>query len=395
MGNALIKKRTVCANTVARGLAFAQRNCYSVYMDLPIPFKSKNNIPVVFACDAHFLPYCAVAVASLLAQAQKHHFYDIFILYAGTLPAHTAGKFQQLGQAYSHAQIRFIDVAELTGRWIGQMLLRENTSYSAYYRLVLPQIMQHYDKIIYLDADVLLRQDIAQLYHTALPAGYVLGAVPDALAYAASAAQREFFAQHTRRLGLNSPFEYFNSGVLLWDLKEFRRQNLSRRLQQCREKFSGSPHMDQDILNAAFYGNTALLPQRFNLFPQPLALAELTLPRPWLAYLKDRAQAQESPVIIHYASIEKPWLYPDMPYADLWWQCARQTPFLPEILQAQETYAHTMRRHFRRRGLYWLMQWGYRLKNKLCKDGGTASQKAFALQERIRTADFWNKRHQK
>ena len=37
--------------------------------------------------------------------------------------------------------------------------------------------------------------------------------------------------------------------------------------------------------------------------------------------------------IIHYPGLEKPWFYPEMQHADIWWEYARRTPFYEEILK--------------------------------------------------------------
>ncbi len=354
-------------------------------MQGPTPFQSKNNIAVVFACDANFLPCCGVAISSLLKQANPSYYYDIFILHTPPLSGQTQAKFQQLAAEQKNVQLRFVDLSSWPSAWMQQMFLRENTSPSNYYRLMIAEIFTQYHKIIYLDCDILLLQDIAPLYNMPIPQDKVLAAVPDALAYHPDPAHRQFFAKHTQKLGLTTPFEYFNSGVLLWDLQAYRRQNLSEKLQYCKKKFSASAHMDQDILNAAFYGKTYLLPRRFNFFPQPLSLSSQAA-----AYVQEHTEAAKNPAIIHYAGIEKPWLYPTMPYAAQWWEQAEKTPFLHDIKLLQQNYEKKMRFYLNRRWLYWLLQWIYRLQNKLQKGkSSAAAAKAFALQERIQISAFW------
>lgn len=360
-------------------------------MTLPTPAAKNNNIPVVFACGADFLPYAGVAAASLLQHTQKNCFYDIFILHGQPISAEIQKQFAALTTPLANAQIRFIDVAPFLTAWQGKMLVRENMSQANYYRLLIPQIFAHFDKVIYLDSDVLLCRDIALLYEQKLNPGTMLGAVQDALAFSPTPKQQDFVKKHCRLLGLKSPLEYFNSGVLLWDLKAFRTQNLQDKLQQCMQKWARSPHMDQDILNAAFYQHTTLLPMSFNLFAQPPVLPGLNLPPAWADYINRRAQAMQAPCIIHYAGVQKPWSYPRMPYADGWLKTAKDSPFAKDILQLAKIYARTMRKNYRLRWLYWFLQWVYRVQNRLQNGRGNAAQKAFALQERIHTCTLWKK----
>lgn len=37
--------------------------------------------------------------------------------------------------------------------------------------------------------------------------------------------------------------------------------------------------------------------------------------------------------IIHYPGLEKPWFYPEMELANIWWSYARKTPFYEEIMK--------------------------------------------------------------
>lgn len=362
-------------------------------MTLPTPAFNANNIPVVLACEADFLPYAAVTAESVIRHGSRKSFYDIFILHAQPLPPKTQERFSALTATNCNVSIRLIDVSSFVAEWKEKMLVRENMSLASYYRLLIPQIFVHFDKIIYLDSDLLAVQDIARLFHYPLAKGTLLAAAPDALAFSPGQAQRDFFKKHCLRLGIAEPREYFNSGVLLWDLQSFRKQNMQQTLVQCLQALAHSAHMDQDILNAAFYQKVTFLPMEFNLFPQPPLLPGLNLPKQWTNYIKQRANAIKAPVIIHYAGLQKPWLYPHMPYADLWLQTAQQSPFYQNILQQNQHYQKALRRHYRLRWLYWLLQWGYRIQNRLQKGSSRAAEKAFALQERIRTCTFWIKNH--
>lgn len=335
------------------------------------------------------MPYAGVAAASVLQHAHADRFYDIFILRGQPVTAEIQKQFAALSAPYANARVRFIDVSKQAAAWRGKMLVRENMALANYYRLLIPQIFTCFNKIVYLDSDVLVCRDVALLYQQALKPGTVLGAVQDALAFSSSAAQQEFVKRHCRHLGLKNPSEYVNSGVLVWDLQAFRQQNLQDKLQQCMQQFARSPHMDQDILNAAFYQKITFLPMSFNFFAQPPALPGLHLPAEWTAYINRRAQAMKNPCIVHYAGVQKPWFYPRMPYGALWLQMAQNTPFAADILRLAKDYACTMRRHYRWRGLYWLLQWAYRILNRLQNGRGNAAQKAFALQERIKTCVLW------
>ena len=79
---------------------------------------------------------------------------------------------------------------------------------AAYYRLELAELLpESIDKVLYLDGDIIVRRSINDLWNTDI-SNYALAAVPD------------------NNIGLDLRSGYFNSGVMLINLKYWREHNL-------------------------------------------------------------------------------------------------------------------------------------------------------------------------
>lgn len=162
---------------------------------------------------------------------------------------------------------------------------------SSYYRLFLPQLLPHLDRVLYLDADTLVIHDLAELWHYDLK-GKFLGVVRDE--------GIGFFSIHPERktwwadqlLGPHAT-NYFNAGMILFDCALWRRYSISLYLYQfVLDTIQTYVLDDQDALNLFFYNFVTLLPRRFNYVTKffnkaPLPLSEIT--------------------ILHFLGHEKPW----------------------------------------------------------------------------------------
>lgn len=81
------------------------------------------------------------------------------------------------------------------------------------------KILTAYDKVLYVDSDLVLTEDIAGLYQTDI-GDKALGAVPD------TEVIRMYFTDIViknyldKTLELENPYRYFNSGVLIMNLEK-------------------------------------------------------------------------------------------------------------------------------------------------------------------------------
>ncbi len=170
--------------------------------------------------------------------------------------------------------------------------LPQSKSYpiSIYYRLLFPFLVpDSVQQLLYIDTDVVVINNLAPLYQTDInhvPVGAVI----------------EKYVGSKPELGIHEPGRYFNSGVLLMNLLQWKEQKITEKtLLYVKENSHKLLWMDQDALNAVLVNNYYPLDFKYNVTTE---FIPRWLPRKALQnFLQDK-------VIIHYTSggsIKKPW----------------------------------------------------------------------------------------
>ena len=183
-----------------------------------------------------------------------------------------------------------------------------NGSYAAYYRLVVPQVLD-VERFLYLDADTLCDVDVSEL--NTLDLGHSPAAfVPEAML--AGAVDRYVAEQ----LG-NSPVEpYYNSGVLLVSVAEWKQKQVTERAMEYIALHKPQFH-DQSALNVVLRGVTFTLDERFN------CITNMRKHWPLLAQPNGRTNR-----LVHFVDYPKPWdLFGEFvhPQYNLWRSALDQT----------------------------------------------------------------------
>lgn len=170
---------------------------------------------------------------------------------------------------------------------------------AAMYRLILPDTLKEYKKVIYLDTDIIVEGSLRGLWNTDLT-GYAMAGVND-LAEFTSRFNHDYYRNI---LGFNEG-EYVNSGVLLIDLDYFRKHDVGNLcfawLNNNRDK---AQLPDQSALNVVLRGKIILLPEKYN------AMINLYLPiidSKKVVHTPTADEARRSPIIIHFSAY-KPWI---------------------------------------------------------------------------------------
>lgn len=163
-------------------------------------------------------------------------------------------------------------------------------SSAASYRLFAPSILEDLDKVIYLDCDLIVLDDIKKLwdYNVKCIAGV----------------QDPLYNYHAKRNGLKHL--YINSGVMVMNLKYLRKINYLERIAETQNGLYDVSLLDQDIINIAFGNLIEHLPLKWNVYSK--IYAETTY---------DMIEARKNPSIIHWCGNKKPW-NADVWYAEEW-----------------------------------------------------------------------------
>lgn len=236
----------------------------------------------------------------------KHiHFH---FLHSDSLPSDSLVKLNRLCERFGAKFLPLeVDAALLDG-----FPLSERFPVEAWYRVVLPTLLFNVDRVLWLDADTLVRGDIEPLWSTNL-GGAPLAACPNPILYG--------FQSLIARLGVRDRSLYFNSGVMLMNLKRMRDEGYrSTLLALGREHFQYIRFADQDVLNAAYAHRYLKLHMRWNV----LTHAYINIPETRRVFGKSAMEsALREPQILHFTGSprHKPWAYScGHPFQDLYLQ---------------------------------------------------------------------------
>ena len=185
-----------------------------------------------------------------------------------------------------------------------------------YFRLLIPVMFPEYDKGIYIDSDVVLTGDLAELYDTDIGDNFI-GACADR-----SVSDVPELADYMEKAVGVDRRSYVNSGVLLMNLKKLREAEIDRHFLSLLNTYHfDCIAPDQDYLNAMCSGKIHYLDECWDTMPN------------------DRRPPLEGAKLVHYNLFSKPWCYDGVQYAEIFWKYAQNCGYLPEILDFKQGYS--------------------------------------------------------
>lgn len=279
-----------------------------------------QHIPIFFAIDDNYAPFLSAALYSAIQNSSPNRHYKAIILHQ-ELKEENKKRISAL--ATGHFQVEFVSMGKGLESITDRMSNRLRCDYftlTIYFRLFIPLMFPQYDKGIYIDSDVILLGDLAELYDTELGDNY-LGACPDL-----SVVEVPPLAAYMENAVGVDRHQYINSGVLLMNLKKLREAELHSHflsLLQTYELDCIAP--DQDYLNALCCGKILYLPEIWDAMPNeskpPLRDAKL----------------------IHYNLFSKPWCYDGIQYAEHFWHYAKDCGYMQEIEAYKASYSQAQK----------------------------------------------------
>jgi len=292
------------------------------------PAFESNNVAVACAVSNEYFPYACVTIQSIIENSSSFNNYDIIIL-GENISGTNKAVAQELIDGHINFSIRYIEISEFLSQY--DLPIEEQYKPIIYARLTLPDIMQEYEKVVYIDSDVVLTTDIAELYATNID-GYLLAAVKDAvmIAWYNTPGNPEYEYIHDV-LRLKHPERYFNSGVIVFNIPVFH----SRFSTEFLFEYATSRFWkwrDQDIFMTLVDGNVKLLGQEWNVLV-PYFRDELKILDAGGQYelKKQYIKAVENPKLVHYIGCGFLSFYPRPQKFGVFWKYALDTPVFDEI----------------------------------------------------------------
>ena len=287
-------------------------------------------IPVVLAADDAYVPMLDTTVYSMLKNASKDYHYDVIVLGRGIAQDRRTVMEKFLTSEFSNVTLRFVEVGYLVEHYD----LRTNNAHigiETYYRFLVQGLLPFYDKVLYLDSDLIVEGDISELY--SLDLGDCLLAAAHDIDYLGNLNLKDGKRLKYSRdvLGMSDPYGYFQAGVLLLNTRALRD---FCSVEDWLRAVSDSKYIydDQDVLNARCQGRVRYLPYEWNSMidcgGRVASLFSVAPVEDYEAYLCSR----KDPKVVHYAGVDKPWKDPRCDESVRYWSYARETPFYEELV---------------------------------------------------------------
>jgi len=242
-------------------------------------------INLCFCIDDNYVPQLGAVLYSLINSNKRSVDYDIYILNF-ELSHYSKEKLSSIFTNLKHYNLYFIQVEDQN---LGALSAGGHISKATYLRFSITNSLAHIDKVIYLDADIIINDELSELWSLDLKDNYV-GAVTN-----------PFFNRYSM-LKMEKSWGYFNAGVLVINLPKWREINvMDTAMLFLKENKKAAIMFDQDALNFVFKGEWLNLPIRWNL--QTIFLRKRV-------FFKNQPQVIEAinrPGIIHYSTSSKPW----------------------------------------------------------------------------------------
>lgn len=295
------------------------------------PAFNKKNVAIALLANDFYTPYVGVLLLSLLGHCSEENNYDIIVLNKDISKKNQNG-LRALLQDRKNASLRFLNVKRFESQF-ANLFLREHFVMETYFRLLLPELLPEYKKILYLDCDTIVQADLAELFHEDVE-GYMLAACHDADTaglYNGYEPQKKNYMDTI--LKIKEPYNYFQAGVILFNLEAFRQKYTTVEMVRFAASYKWEL-LDQDVLNYLCQGHVKYVDMSWNSMTDWLGIriSDIVSRAPkWL--LDDYMAARAEPKIIHYAGPEKPWQQPDSDYAGVFWKYARMSPYYELLLQ--------------------------------------------------------------
>ncbi len=292
----------------------------------------ENAVPVVLSANDKFAPYLDVMIRSVVANASPERQYDIIVLF-NDISEKNQRLIRMAAKDRANISIRFARVCEYFDA--DRLFVDQHLSVETYYRLIIPEIMPDYHKILYLDCDMVVDHDVAELYDMDLN-GAIIGAAKDIdVAGQMNLNLNDWKKYATETLGLDSPYDYFQAGVLLIDLDRLRKTATSEEMIQLALKNSFRCH-DQDVMNIICKNKVSYIPQQWNTlmnWQEPGRSRMDIMKMAPRALYGEYAEARKNPYMIHFAGYQKPWDTVDCDFAEYFWEYAKLSPWYPVLLR--------------------------------------------------------------
>lgn len=251
--------------------------------------------------DKEYILSTVITIRTLAKHSILKNKYHIFIIANDNCQKIWHEKYNE---TYENIDIEFVGIPKEISEFDYSHVYVSKTAISKFF---IANILSDLEKVLYIDGDILVRKDLKELYDIDIKKVYV-AAIKDMLTYEGT---------HLSDIGVK---EYFNSGVMLLNLKAIREDDICNKLLEYKKNEKNSVFMDQDSFNVIMNEKVAFVSPKYNMIYECFS-----------KYKKDEIAAfygvdiedVENPIILHMAGPIKPWSHIESNQYEEWFSYIR------------------------------------------------------------------------
>lgn len=265
-----------------------------------------NNLNIVLATDNQYIIPCMVTISSILSSAKTGTTFNFIIICPKELSHISRQKIASIEEKFEQASVSFLEIDDTR---LNSAVMTAHVSAASYYRLFISSLIP-YDRCLYIDCDMIVTEDLTEVYNTELD-GYYAAGVKD------MGVQCHFseYEEYAGYLDIPDMYSYVNAGFMVFNLGKIRDDGIGCKMINLIDK--GYQYMDQDIINRLFYGKIKLIPLKYDFFTEYVgSMPKQNLSGYTLEELKDIGQRI---AVYHFAGVFKPWVCTRLAVNRIWW----------------------------------------------------------------------------
>ncbi len=238
-----------------------------------------SRINVCITCSNNYAKYASVTMASILSNALETDSYKFYIV-SDDISEESRKNIEQLTEI-KNFEIEFLSPEQNTFQEYVNIRTTDHLTIATFFRLKLPTLIPNEDKIIYLDCDTIVNTSLSSLFNINID-NYFCAGVKDV-----------GYKRLGKRIGLGKEQFYINSGVMLVNLKKWRKDNAELKLSNFAKEHPEKLFLgDQDLINICFANEILLLDGKWNV---------------QVVNFCSRSDYSNKFNILHYIGGSKPW----------------------------------------------------------------------------------------
>ena len=275
-------------------------------------------INIVFITDKNYVFPTKVAIKSLIANKNRETQYNINII-GVELDENDVFLFKNL-----ETDNVKINIIQKDNDYENIGFNHQYVSKAALFKFQIPNIFNDLDKVLYLDGDMIIEKDLSELYNIDLGNNYA-GMVID---YNIMSNFKHKSKKYNDFLGVSN---YFNSGMILFNIKQCLHNNITDKLFKIKKKDKICYFMDQDAFNLAFKGKIKILSPYYNFFASYFKFSLKNIKDFFKLDASNFNELFNETFIIHFAGM-KPWNDINAVKSDEFWKYVDNIDVIKYIL---------------------------------------------------------------